>query len=192
MRRQFNEIKPKLDEPWNWSPYGDGVNQSGSIFYNTTWSLVRYTIDRFGQSDAAFFTQLVNGTTSGTTNLTTVAGVSLDRLIGGWGLALYADDYPLLGTVNLDASFATWNLRDIYGALNTDPLWSATYTRPYPIAPVALTFGSFVAQRTGIRGGAHAYFELSGTPSSPQLLDVRALGGGPMPSSLRVAIMRLQ
>jgi hypothetical protein len=192
MRRQLNEVKPKLDEPWNWSPYGDGTGQTGSIFYNTTWSLVRYTIDRFGAGDAAFFTQLTNGTTSGIPNLTAVAGISIERLLGGWGLALYADDYPGLATVNADASFATWNLRDIYGGLNTDPLWASTYTRPYPIAPVALPFGSFIAQRTGIRGGAHAYFEISGTPGSPQLLDLRALGGGSMPSNLRVAIMRLQ
>ncbi len=192
MRRQFNEVKPKLDEPWNWSPYGDATGQSGAVFYNTTWSLVRYAGDRYGTSDAAFFTALTNGTTTGVNTLTALTGVSMDRLIGGWGLALYADDYPGLGVVNNDASFLTWNLRDIYGGLSADPLWSSTYTRPFPIAPVALTFGSFVAQRTAIRGGAHAYFEISGTPNTPQLLDLRALGGGTMPSNLRLAIMRLQ
>lgn len=192
MRRQFNEIRPKLEEPWNWSPYGDGNGQSGAIFYNTTWSLVRYAIDRFGTSDAAFFTALTNGTTSGITTLTTLTGVSMERLLGGWGLALYADDYPGVATVNPDASFLTWNLRDIYAGLNADPLWASTYTKPYPITPVALTFGSFVAQRTGIRGGAHAYFEISGTPNTPQLLDLRGIGGTAMPSNLRLAIMRLQ
>ncbi|MBY0489981.1 MAG: Ig-like domain-containing protein [Gemmatimonadaceae bacterium] len=192
MRRQFNEIKPKLDEPWNWSPYGDANGQSGAIFYNTTWSLVRYTLDRFGSSDAAFFTALTNGTTTGINTLTALTGVSMERLLGGWGLALYADDYPGLGTVNPDASFLTWNLRDIYGGLNADPLWTGTYSKAYPITPVALTFGSFVAQRTGIRGGAHAYFEISGTPTAPQLLDLRGVGGTTMPANLRLAIMRLQ
>lgn len=192
MRRQLNEIKPKLDEPWNWSPYGDANGQSGAIFYNTTWSLVRYALDRFGTSDAAFFSALTNGTTTGISTLTSLTGVSMERLLGGWGLALYADDYPGLTSVNADASFLTWNLRDLYGGLNADPLWASTYSKPFPITPVALTFGSFVAQRTGIRGGAHAYFEISGTPNVPQLLDLRGPGGTAMPSNQRLAIMRLQ
>jgi hypothetical protein len=190
MRRQFNEIKPKLDEPWNWSPYGDAMGQTGSIFYNTTWSLVRYTIDRYAASDAQFFQALNNATTNGITNLSAVAGVPMDRLIGGWGLALFADDYPGLATANPEASFATWNLRSIYGGLNTDPAWSATYPRSFPIVPVPLTFGAFVAQRTGLRGGAHAYFEISGVPAAAQLLDARVVNGAA--AALRIAIMRLQ
>jgi uncharacterized protein YjdB len=192
MRRQFNEIKPKFDNPWNWSPYGDATGQSGAVFYQTVWSLVRYAIDRYGASDAQFLGALNQSISNGVTNLSNVAGVSMDRLIGGWGLALFADDYPGLGTVNPDASFATWNLRDIYASLNADPAWSSTWTRPVAIEAVPLTFGAFLAQRTGLRGGAHAFFEISGTPSAPQLLDVRAIGGGNPSSNLRIAIMRLQ
>ena len=92
MRRQFNEIRDKLLQPWNWSPFGDGTGQAGSVFYNTTWSLVRYTADRYGTSDVAFLRALTNSAATGIANLTAVAGVSFDQLIGGWGLALFADD----------------------------------------------------------------------------------------------------
>jgi len=191
MRRQLHEIRPKMLEPWNWSPFGDGTGQSGSVFYNTVWSLVRYTIDRYGSSDQAFLTALNNATTSGTANLTAVAGTTWDRLIGGWGLTLYADDFPGLPAGNSDVAFPTWNLRSIYAGLSGDPTWRTSYPNPYPLQPVPLTFGAFSATRTGIRGAAHAYFELSGTQATTQLLRLTAPDGGTVSTSARLAILRL-
>ena len=192
VRRQFNEILPKLAQPWNWSPFGDAAGQSGSIFYQTVWSLVRYAIDNYGASDAAFLTALVNSANTGTTNLATVAGIPFDQLVGGWTLALYADDYP--GTTNPSnvIRFQTWNLRSIYNALNADPTWSSRFSTRYPIVPTAITFGSFAAQQTGVRAGANAYFELTGSLTTPQTLNLRAIGGGTPSSLLRIAIARLQ
>ena len=191
MRRQFNEIRPKLLEPWNWSPYGDGTDQSGSVFYQTVWSLVRYAIDRYGASDAAFLGALTNSVTTGASNLAATAGVPMDRLIGGWGLALFADDFPGLGTANADVLVPTWNLRDIYAGLNADPAWRSRWTTGFPITPVALPAGGFESTRTGLRGGAHAYFELAGTSSGPQLLQLRNVTGGAPSTLLRLAILRL-
>ena len=192
MRRHFNEIKNKMLQPWNWSVFGDATGQSGSVFYQTAWSLVRYTIDRYGSSDATFLTTLTSSTGAGLANLSAMAGVSSDQLMGAWGLALYADDYPGLTSPSADIQFPTWNLRSIYAGLNTDPTWGSQYTAVFPIAPVPLTFGSFTAQRTGLRGGANAYFELAGSVPVPQLLNVRAVGGGAPSANLRIAIARLQ
>jgi hypothetical protein len=193
MRRQFNEIRSKLLEPWNWSPFGDGSGQSGSVFYQTVWSLVRYTIDRYAGSEAGFFQSLTNTTLEGTANLSAVSGVPFERLIGGWGLALYADDYPDMPTGNRDIDFPTWNLRSIYAGLNADPVWRATYPTAFPMQAVALPFGSFSTTRLGIRGGAQAYYELGGTHTAAQLINIRnAVGGGVIPADARVAIVRLQ
>ena len=192
MRRQFNEIRPKLLEPWNWSPYGDATGQTGSVFYQTVWSLVRYAIDRYGTSDAAFLGALTNSLTSGTTNLAAVSGVPMERLIGGWGLALFADDYPGLGTANADVIVPTWNWREIYAGLNADPGWSARWNTPFPVAPLAVPFGVFETTRVGLRGGAHAYFELSGASTATQLLQLRSVTGGTPSTNLRLAILRLQ
>ena len=60
------------------------------------------------------------------------------------------------------------------------------------LAPVPLAFGSFTTQRTGLRGGANAYFEVAGSATVPQLLNVRAVGGGAPATTLRVAIARVQ
>ena len=192
MRRHFNELKNKLQQPWNWSVFGDATGQTGSVFYQTAWSLVRYTIDRYGSSDAAFLTALTSSSGAGLANLSALAGVSPDQLVGAWGLALYADDYPGLVSPSADIQFPTWNLRSIYAGLNSDASWSSQYTTVFPITPVPLAFGSFIAQRTGLRGGANAYFELAGSVTVPQLLNVRAIGGGAPSANLRVAIARVQ
>ena len=192
MRRHFNEIREKLVQPWNYSPYGDGIGQSGATFYQTAWSLVRYTIDRYAASDAAFFSALVNSSTSGVTNLSAVAGVPMDQLIGGWGLALFADDYPGLASPSSDMQFPSWNLRSIYAGLNASSAWTGRFTSPYPLQPVQLAFGSFSSRVTAMRGGAHAFFEISGTTLPVQLLALRSPAGGVPSPLLRIAIARLQ
>ena len=192
MRRHFNELRNKMLEPWNWSLFGDGTGQSGSVFYQTSWSLVRYTIDRYAASDAAFLTALNSSSAAGMANLSAIAGVSTDQLMGAWGLALYADDFPGLAAPNADIQFPTWNTRSIYAGLNSDPTWSSQFPAAFPIAPVPLAFGSFTTQRTGLRGGANAYFEVAGSATVPQLLNVRAVGGGAPATTLRVAIARVQ
>jgi hypothetical protein len=191
MRRQLHEIRPKMVEPWNWSPYGDAAGQSSATFYNTTWSLVRYAIDRYGASDAGFLGALNRSTLSGVANLSQVAGVSIDRLLGQWGLALYADDWPGLAPGNPDLTFATWNLRSIYAGLAGDPGWRASYPTPYPLRPVPLTLGAFTSTRTGLRGGAHAYFELTGTHTTPQLLALGGASGAALSPFVRLALVRL-
>ncbi len=193
MRRHFDEILPKLTQPWNWSPYGDGSGQSGSVFYQTTWSLVRYAMDRYAVSENAFLTGLVNATSVGVTNLSAQAGVPIDQLIGGWGLALYADDYPGLAGASADIGFATWNLRDIYAGLHAQPAWSGRYPTTFPIAPTVLGWGAFAQRVTALRGGAHMYFELQGTPAQNQLISLRSIAGdGTTPGTIRIAITRLQ
>ncbi|MCC6241404.1 MAG: Ig domain-containing protein [Gemmatimonadaceae bacterium] len=190
MRRQFNEIRDKLLQPWNWSPFGDATGQSGSIFYQTTWSLVRYLADRYAADDEAFLRTLTNSTATGLTNLSAATGASVAQMLGAWGLALYADDYPGLAAPSPDIQFPTWNLRNIYAGLNAAPAWSGRWNTPFPIQPAPLSYGSFVSSVPAIRGGAHAYFELTGNFTQPQLLDVRALNG--TGSNLRIAITRLQ
>ena len=192
LRRQLNEILPKLQAPWDWSPYGDATGQSGAVFYNTTWSLVRWASDRYATSDSAFLRALVQSSAVGLANLAAATGATPEQLIGGWGLALVADDYPGVAALSADARFATWNLRDIYLGLHNDPLWASRYPSAYPVTTTALPFGAFVAPRDGLRGGAHAFFELAGVMSAPQLLHLRGLGGTALPASARLAIVRVR
>lgn len=192
MRRHFNEIREKLVEPWNWSPYGTATGQAGSVFYQTAWSMVRYTMDRHAASEEAFLRALTNTQATGTTNLAAVAGVPVDRLLGGWGLSLVVDDLPGLENADPDVRFPTWNLRSIYAGLNASPSWTARWPTPYPVLAQPVALGSFAVSANAIRGGAHAYFELSGPLSGPQMLGlVDASGGGVASPFARLAVVRL-
>lgn len=192
LRRQLNEILPKLQDPAGWSPFGDGTGQSGAVFYNTAWSFVRWAVDRYGTTDAAFLTALTQSSTNGLTNLAAVTGASASHLLGAWGLALMADDYPGLASPSLDVQFPTWNLRDIYAGLNADPAWSGRFTTAYPVVTTGMQYGPFSVVRSGVRGGAHLMVELSGPQSAPQLLNLRGPAGAALSPLARLAIVRVQ
>lgn len=175
------------------SPFGRTPSDNASYFYAVSWSLVRYAVDRYGTSDAAFLTALNQSTTNGITNLTDRSGVSLDQLLAGWTLSLAVDDHPLLAAApSADIQFPTWNLRAIYAGLNTDPATSG-YSLAYPLVPTAATFGSFTpAAITTLRGGGFVTYEISGTQTAPQLIRVEGASGTATPSTVRVAVTRIQ
>ncbi|MDB4917138.1 MAG: Ig domain protein group 2 domain protein [Gemmatimonadetes bacterium] len=173
------------------SPFGPTASDNASYFWGVSWSLLRHANDRYGTSEAAFFTALTQSSTSGVPNLTTVAGVGLDDLVGRWALALYADNFGGAANANADIQFASWNFRSIYAGLNAD--FPATYTLPYPLVPQARTFGAFSPVGiTTLRGGGVLWYELTGTSSQSQLLRLEANGGGLPTTNLRMAVMRLQ
>jgi|GEM_PF-329022 len=175
------------------SPFGATPSDTQSFWYAVSWSLVRYAIDRFGASDAAFLGGLTQSTTSGVANLTGRAGASIDQLLGGWSLALAADDHPLLAAApSADIQFPTWNMRSIYAGLNTDPNASG-FTLAYPLVPTQLAFGSFTASAlTTMRGGGAVWYEISGTQTKAQLLRLQTNTGGFPSANLRIAVTRIQ
>jgi hypothetical protein len=173
------------------SPFGASPSDNASYFYAISWSLVRYSIDRYGASDADFLTALTQSTTWGATNLADRAGVPIDELLGGWALSLVADDYPGLATPSAAIQMPTWHFRSIYAGLNTD--FPANYALSFPQAPPQYTFGSFTAPTiTTLRGGGVLWYEISGTQAQAQMLRLTGSGGGALPSAVRVAIARLQ
>jgi hypothetical protein len=194
MLRHFNPLYTEMfgQNARLLSPFGLTSSDTQSFFYAVAWSLIRYSLDRYGSSDASFLTALTNSTTSGVTNLTARAGVSIDQLLGGWALSLAADDYPGLASPSPDIQMPTWNMRDIYAGLNTDPNASG-FTLAYPLVPVAFTFGNFTPTAiTTMRGGGVLWYQISGTQTLPQLLRLQANDGGPTPANLRVGIVRVQ
>ena len=173
------------------TPFGRTPSDNGSYFYAIAWSLVRYAVDRYGVSEAAFLTALTQSTTSGVPNLTARAGVSVDQLLGGWALSLFADDYPGLVNPPADIQIPTWNFRSIYAGLNTD--FPATYTLAYPAQGTSLAFGSFgPISVTTMYGGGLLWYQISGTQNNAQILRLAANGGGPLSSTIRIAIARLR
>ncbi|HEX8671927.1 MAG TPA: IPT/TIG domain-containing protein [Longimicrobium sp.] len=175
------------------SPFGATSSDTGNYWYAISWSLVRYSIDRYAASDAAFFSALIESSDVGVTNLTNRVGVPIDQLLGGWSLALAADDHPLMaGAASPDIQMPTWNFRSIYAGFNADI--PGTYSLAYPLVPTALAFGAFStpAPITTLRGGGVLWYEFSGTQTAPQLIKLQGSGGSAIPSTLRLAVTRIQ
>ena len=191
MYRHFQGLTAFMRTPADHSPFGPTAAVGNTSYFTTSWSLVRYAIDRYGASDADFLGALTSSTATGMDNLAAVAGVSIEELMGGWALALYADDFPGVNRPSPVIQMPTWNFRDIYTGLHAD--YRNAFPTPYPIVPQALPFGAFgTVQVPAVAGGGVAYFELSGTHTRTQLLRLQSLGDGGPASTLRMSIARLR
>ena len=112
-------------------------------------------------------------------------------MLADWGLSMYVDDAPGLTPARAQLTLPSWNTRDLLRGLNAaNP---TSYPGAFPLAVRPLTFGTFVESGLQLRGWSTAFFELSGpAASAPQLLELGADGGGPLPATLRMAIVRVE
>lgn len=173
------------------SPFGATASDNASYWYATSWSLVRYTIDRYGTSDGDFLKALTESTTSGVTNLAARAGQPIDRLLGGWALSLAVDDYPGLASPSADIQMPTWNFRSIYAGLNAD--FPGTYTLAYPAIPTTVSMGTFSpVNTTTMYGGGILWYQFAGVHTQPQLVRLRGNNGAALSTNVRLAITRVQ
>jgi hypothetical protein len=190
MWRHFSSLYSFLGAPSALSPFGRSASDNAAVFYATSWSLVRYAIDRYGVSDNAFLTALNESSTNGATNLAARSGVSMAELLGRWALALYTDDHPGLGAAQ-DLQLATWNLPAVYAGLKQD--FAGTYTRATPLVTTQFQLGTIAPTvRTGLVGGGVSYFELSGMHTAGQVVGLGSTVGGAPPATIRMAIVRVQ
>jgi hypothetical protein len=111
-------------------------------------------------------------------------------MLADWGLAMYVDDAPGLTPARVQLTLPSWHTRDLLRGLNASN--PTAYPGAFPLAVRPLTFGTFLESGLQLRGWATAFFELSATPTTPQLLELGADGGGPLPATLRMAIVRVE
>lgn len=192
MQRHFQSLYSHLQNTYMHSPFGNAPNTSFT-FYEMSWSLVRYAIDRYGTSDASFLSALVSSGQVGTVNLDGRTGVPWPDLLGRWWLAMALDDHPsLAAAVSNDTRIRTWNLRNIYAGLKSD--FPATFTRDYPLVPIGVVFGNFASEPpAALAGGAAMVYELSGARTGGQVLRLQGVGGaGAAPANIRLAIARME
>ena len=191
MRRHFGGLYRFLETPHARSPFGRTASDPGFDFYAGSWSLVRYAIDRYAASEADFLGALTQSTSWGHANLAARAGVPIDQLLGEWALAVYLDDRPSLAGVSGAPGIATWNTADIFAGLKAE--FPGTYARDAHVMPAQLAFGAFAPLTvSGLVGGGVAYYEFSGTQTAPQLVRLTGAAGGSLPSTIRVAIARIE
>jgi hypothetical protein len=176
------------------SPLGN-LGPTDGTWYGSGWSLVRWAADQYATSgEAAFFRALVQEPVLiGTQNLEARTGKPMAEMGLDWAMTLYLDDMPGFTPQRTQLTFPSWNLRDLYAGMRTDFCdLIGSYCASPPLTPRAVAFGNFTSTVDLLRGGSTALFELSGTQTLPQILELRGVGAQPLPTSLRVQIVRTQ
>jgi hypothetical protein len=191
MFNHFGTLYDVLDAPGTYSMFGRVANGDFN-FYATSWSFVRYALDRYATSESTFLRAITQSTTtSGLTSITAATGGhSATELLTNWSLAMYLDDL----TTNADLSFPTWNTHDIYAGMNTDfgKAANPSYIKAFPLTPAQFLAPAFTAENVGIKSGGFAMYRVPSSTSSTSTLRLAAPNGTSAANAqLRVAIVRV-
>lgn len=177
-------------EPATHSPLGR-ISSSDFTFYNTGWSLVRWSIDQSSLAEGAFLKGLTQETTrNGVANLETRAGRTFADMLPEWSLAMALDDYPGFAPALSRLQMPSWNLRSVFAGMNTD--FPSSYPQAWPLVASQRTFGNFTVD-SQVYPGTASFLELSGSQTAKQLIELKAQGSSAgAPAELRLAIVRVQ
>src|SRR5207342_2242793 len=103
-------------------------------------------------------------------NLEARAGRSFADLLGYWSLSWVTDDRAGVPPTTPELQVPSWDTPDIFRGLNSD--FPARFTRATPVQTTPLTFGSFAPPSRPLLGGTATLFELFGTQSTAQILEL--------------------
>ncbi|HEU4455146.1 MAG TPA: Ig-like domain-containing protein, partial [Longimicrobium sp.] len=137
-------------------------------FQGVGWAFLRYSADRLGGSEPAFWASLVNTTLTGKANLQNAMGSDPDLWYRDFVAAMYADD-AVAGVAPIYTQ-PSWNFRSLYIALNGS----------YQLVPRLLTNNTPLTLSYS-RGGGTAYARF-GVPAAG-FATLTALSGGVAPTS---------
>jgi hypothetical protein len=175
--------------------YFSSARDDNSV-YGSAWLLTRWAADHHASDEAAFYRSVTQSyTQTGLANVEARIGRDFASFHADFMMALYADDLPgLTPPASARYMVPSWNLRDMFLGMSQDFTRGGQPIPAFPLRVRAASFGAFSADVGTLLGGSAAYVELSGTPTAPQTLDLRAPGGTALAesSTLRLAILRVQ
>jgi hypothetical protein len=174
------------------------ASTDGSI-YGSAWSFARWVTDAYSQDEAVFLRALVQVQNDhGINNLVNKTGRPWTELLGTWSLAALADNYPGATVNDPKLQFESWNSRDLFASMSQFLRFSdgrVAFPKPFPLTIRSVSFGTWGAAQTDVialPGGSFAAWELSGTQTKPQVIALRALGGGLPPANIGLAMVRVK
>ncbi|MDP9766575.1 hypothetical protein [Deinococcus enclensis] len=116
----FTLYRPFLTNPHQSGPYWTTNTLAAR---GATWNFLRYAADRYvtttGNTEASFWTALINNTTTGLANLQSVIGADPVTWMNDWAVATYADD--AVPGIAPELTGPSWNYRSVLGALGGFP-----------------------------------------------------------------------
>jgi hypothetical protein len=197
MLRHFDGLYSYLATPGGLSMLGR-TNAPDFTFYASAWSVERWANDIFSTTESQFFKDWTLSGVTGVANLEARTGQPWEQSLGEWSLAMYTDDLPGFTPANAHLRFLSWNLPDIWAGLSSDlgcpnPNHAPPcYPASNPFNPHLEAFGNFTVSLPALVGGGFTIFDISGTQAARQLIEIKSPAGGDPPSTVRVAIVRIQ
>jgi hypothetical protein len=125
-------------------------------------------------------------------------GAPFSELLGFWTLASLADNYPGATINDPKLQLESWNSRDLFQSMSQFLRYSdgrVAFPKTFPLTIRAVSFGTWAPTSQDVislMGGAFAAWELTGTQTLPQVIALRAIGGGLPPSNVGLAIVRVR
>jgi len=182
-----NDKRPNAPEECSWlglrSQGNTGPCLADYPVYGASWSFLRWLSDQFGPTfpggEKGLHQKLVDNSFSGFATISDVVGVPIDVLLAQWAAALYLDDR--IAGLDPRLTFTSWNLADI----------EAGIIEPAHLVPRSRGFGRF-SDGVSVRGGSTAYFLVSGDSRPATGIRARDLSDGPLPSGMRMWVVRLR
>lgn len=154
------------------------------------WAIGRYAADNYSNGDVRAFTRrLAAGPDNGIKNFTTVAGASLDTLMAGWFVSMYADHLGIAG-IDPKYQYRSYNFRNIMPPVAQSVLSTGSV---YPLLIVPIGSGSDNISDTN-KSGSGDYFSLT-VPANAGSKNVKVLdpsGGDVTYPGAHIYVLRVQ
>jgi hypothetical protein len=163
----------------SWLALGVGSNcDARAAIYGASWSFHRWLLDHHGLTfdggASALLKALVAGDATGLANVERVTGHSRDSLLTRWSASL-AVDGMFDETIN-SLAFSSWDLNDVFDGDGLKP-------RVRPFGPYSDAFK--------LGPGGVAYWNVLGVARPNVALRISSSDGAPLPSTVRVWIVRV-
>lgn len=158
------------------------------------WSFLRWLADQDGGSERALFRALSGGGRNrlrGIENIERATGSNWEDLLADYSAALVVDDAGIQGLPER-LQVRTWNLRDVFAALNRNPSSMRRFPAPFPLRVTPLAFRD-EATELELRASATRYLSLEASFGSPALtLRLEGQGGTSLPEGMtpQITIVR--
>ncbi|MGZ3483560.1 MAG: hypothetical protein ACXU96_08220, partial [Gemmatimonadaceae bacterium] len=154
------------------------------------WAIGRYVADNYSNGDVRTFTRrLAAGPDNGIKNFTTVAGASLDTLMGGWLVSMYADHLGITGLAG-KYQYRSYNFRNVMPAV-AGSVFSNGGVYPLQVTPVGSGSDNISAE---VKSESGDYFRLT-VPANAGSKNVKVLdssGGDVSYPGAHVYVLRVQ
>ena len=161
--------------------------------YGSAWLFSRWMLDQYSTQESDILKPLIaDATLAGIANVTDKTGRLWDELDGYFTMAYAADQYPgSTAPANARYIVPSWNLRDIFQGLSYDFPYNFA---SWPLAAHATAFGTFSTEVDSLAGGSGSIFDISGSLTGRQLLDLHAVSGAVLPlgHTLRMVVVRVE